>query len=142
VNRPRELKRNLLYVIIARPPTWAWGAISHSQALITTQKAVSEEPQHLALKGSGQGATRPPTSSSKRRAATSPAVDAPDIRLAIVDDQQMVLSALQAWLEQAKVGISVVIAVPSWAELISDHCGCRLTSLIAGGLMAGPGSAA
>lgn len=41
------------------------------------------------------------------------------IRLAIVDDQQMVLSALQAWLAQARADIRVVIAAPSWAELIS-----------------------
>ena len=43
----------------------------------------------------------------------------PGIRLAIVDDQQMVLSALKAWLGQAEAGIGVVIAAPSWAELIS-----------------------
>jgi DNA-binding NarL/FixJ family response regulator len=43
----------------------------------------------------------------------------PGIRLAIVDDQQMVLSGLKAWLGQAGADIAVVIAAPSWAELIS-----------------------
>ena len=43
----------------------------------------------------------------------------PGIRLAIVDDQQMVLSGLKAWLGQAGADIGVVIAAPSWAELIS-----------------------
>jgi two-component system, NarL family, uhpT operon response regulator UhpA len=33
----------------------------------------------------------------------------PGIRLAIVDDQQMVLSALKAWLGQAEAGIGVVM---------------------------------
>jgi two-component system uhpT operon response regulator UhpA len=40
-------------------------------------------------------------------------------RLAIVDDQQMVLSALHAWIGQADASIQVVITAPSWAELIS-----------------------
>jgi two-component system, NarL family, uhpT operon response regulator UhpA len=39
--------------------------------------------------------------------------------LAIVDDQKMVLSALRAWVGQADTSIQVVIAVPSWAELVS-----------------------
>jgi two-component system, NarL family, uhpT operon response regulator UhpA len=41
------------------------------------------------------------------------------VRLAIVDDQQMVLSALRAWVGQADTSIQVVITAPSWAELIS-----------------------
>jgi two-component system, NarL family, uhpT operon response regulator UhpA len=44
----------------------------------------------------------------------------PGIRLAIVDDQQMVLSALHAWVGQADASIGVVITARSWAELISD----------------------
>jgi two-component system, NarL family, uhpT operon response regulator UhpA len=43
----------------------------------------------------------------------------PCLRLAIVDDQQMVLSALRAWVGQADANIDVVIAARSWTELIS-----------------------
>ena len=43
----------------------------------------------------------------------------PCVCLAIVDDQQMVLSALRAWVGQADKSIQVVITAPSWAELIS-----------------------
>ena len=46
-------------------------------------------------------------------------MDTPGIRLAIVDDRQMVLTAPRAWLGQAEAEISEVIAVLSWAELIS-----------------------
>jgi two-component system uhpT operon response regulator UhpA len=54
-----------------------------------------------------------------RRDQSAVAPHRPGIRLAIVDDQQMVLSALHAWLGQADADIGVVIAAPSWAGLIS-----------------------
>jgi DNA-binding NarL/FixJ family response regulator len=47
-------------------------------------------------------------------------MSAPALRLAIVDDHQMVLSGLQAWVGQADGRIEVVIAVASWADLL-DH---------------------
>jgi two-component system, NarL family, uhpT operon response regulator UhpA len=43
----------------------------------------------------------------------------PCVRLAIVDDQKMVLSGLQAWVGQADASIQVAITAPNWAELIS-----------------------
>ncbi len=42
------------------------------------------------------------------------------IRLAIVDDHQMVLSGLEAWIGHADDGIAVVITATSWADLL-DH---------------------
>jgi two-component system, NarL family, uhpT operon response regulator UhpA len=45
---------------------------------------------------------------------------AASIRLAIVDDHQMVLSGLEAWIGHADSGIKVVIAATSWADLL-DH---------------------
>lgn len=47
---------------------------------------------------------------------------APVLRLAIVDDQKMVLSGLQAWVRLADRRVEVVIAATSWAELL-DHPG-------------------
>jgi two-component system uhpT operon response regulator UhpA len=47
-------------------------------------------------------------------------LSAPGLRLAIVDDHQMVLSGLQAWIGQADGPVEVVIAVASWADLL-DH---------------------
>jgi two-component system uhpT operon response regulator UhpA len=47
-------------------------------------------------------------------------LSAPALRLAIVDDHQMVLSGLQAWVGQADGRVEVVIAVASWADLL-DH---------------------
>ncbi len=46
-------------------------------------------------------------------------VPQPCLRLAIVDDQQMVLSALHAWVGQADASIEVVTTARSWADLIS-----------------------
>jgi two-component system, NarL family, uhpT operon response regulator UhpA len=42
------------------------------------------------------------------------------IRVAIVDDHQMVLSGLQAWIETASSGVEVVITAAGWADLL-DH---------------------
>ena len=42
------------------------------------------------------------------------------LRLAIVDDHQMVLSGLRAWVGQADRSVQVVIAATSWADLL-DH---------------------
>ena len=42
------------------------------------------------------------------------------IRLAIVDDHQMVLSGLEAWIGHASGGVTVVVAAASWADLL-DH---------------------
>jgi two-component system, NarL family, uhpT operon response regulator UhpA len=47
-------------------------------------------------------------------------MNAPRLRLAIVDDHQMVLAGLQAWVGQADSYVNVVIAVASWADLL-DH---------------------
>jgi DNA-binding NarL/FixJ family response regulator len=45
---------------------------------------------------------------------------APWLRLAIVDDHQMVLSGLEAWVGHAGGAMQVVIAAISWADLL-DH---------------------
>jgi two-component system, NarL family, uhpT operon response regulator UhpA len=42
----------------------------------------------------------------------------PPLRIAIVDDHQMVLSGLQAWVKAADGAVQVVIAAASWAELL------------------------
>ena len=42
----------------------------------------------------------------------------PRLRIAIVDDHQMVLSGLQAWVKAADGAVQVVIAAASWAELL------------------------
>jgi two-component system uhpT operon response regulator UhpA len=44
----------------------------------------------------------------------------PGLRLAIVDDHQMVLSGLEAWIGHADGGVEVVITAASWADLL-DH---------------------
>jgi DNA-binding NarL/FixJ family response regulator len=43
----------------------------------------------------------------------------PKVRLAIIDDHQMVLTGLQAWLAQAASDVEVVIASTNWADLLA-----------------------
>jgi len=43
------------------------------------------------------------------------------IRLAIVDDHRMLLSALTEWIRNAASDIDMVVAVPTWPELITHE---------------------
>ncbi len=42
------------------------------------------------------------------------------VRVAIVDDQQMVLAGLQAWVGREAPDVEVVAAVTGWADLLAD----------------------
>jgi len=46
-------------------------------------------------------------------------MDRPTIRLAIVDDHRMLLGALGEWIKGAADDIELVIAVPTWPELLA-----------------------
>lgn len=48
-----------------------------------------------------------------------PEPEPPRIRLAIVDDHRMLLGALSEWLRGAASDIDLVVAVPSWSELLA-----------------------
>ena len=48
-----------------------------------------------------------------------PELDPSRIRLAIVDDHRMLLGALSEWLRNAASDIDLVMAVPSWSELLA-----------------------
>ena len=48
-----------------------------------------------------------------------PEPEPPRIRLAIVDDHRMLLGALSEWLRGAAADIDLVVAVPSWSELLA-----------------------
>jgi two-component system uhpT operon response regulator UhpA len=48
-----------------------------------------------------------------------PEPELPRIRLAIVDDHRMLLGALSEWLRGAASDIDLVVAVPSWSELLA-----------------------
>jgi len=46
-------------------------------------------------------------------------MDTPPIRLAIVDDHRMLLGALGEWIKGAADDIELVVAVPTWPELLA-----------------------
>ena len=48
-----------------------------------------------------------------------PEPDTSPIRLAIVDDHRMLLGALTEWVRGAATDIDLVVAVPSWSELLA-----------------------
>jgi two-component system uhpT operon response regulator UhpA len=47
--------------------------------------------------------------------------EAPPIRIAIVDDHRMLLAALTEWIRNAADDIDMVVAVPTWPELLTHH---------------------